>query len=74
MVVQRLRLHTPSAGGLGNIHGQGTGVHMPQLSVSMEQCKIPTGRNKDQKSCVPQVRPGAAKYFFKKKKKKDLWM
>ena len=64
MVVQRLRLHAPSAGGLGNIHGQGTGVHMPQLSVRLAQRKILTGHNKDQKSCVPQVRPGAAKYFF----------
>ena len=32
LVVQWLRLHTPNAGGLGSIPGQGTRSHMPQLS------------------------------------------
>ena len=31
LVVQWLRLHTPSVGGLGSIPGQGTTSHMPQL-------------------------------------------
>ncbi|TEA11762.1 hypothetical protein DBR06_SOUSAS6910255, partial [Sousa chinensis] len=29
LVVQRLRLHVPNAGGLGLIPGQGTRSHMP---------------------------------------------
>ena len=33
LVVQWLRLHAPSAGGLGSIHGRGTRSHMPQLRV-----------------------------------------
>ena len=33
LVVQWLRLHTPNAGGLGSIPGQGTGSHMPQLKI-----------------------------------------
>ena len=32
-LVQWLRLHTPSAGGLGSIPGQGTRSHMPQLKT-----------------------------------------
>ena len=31
LMVQWLRLHTPNAGGLGLIPGQGTRSHMPQL-------------------------------------------
>ena len=30
LVVQRLRLHAPNAGGLGSILGQGTRSRMPQ--------------------------------------------
>ena len=33
LVVQWLGLHTPNAGGLGSIPGQGTRPHMPQLNV-----------------------------------------
>ena len=40
LVVQWLRLHTPNAGGLGSIPGQGTRAHMPQLSVPMRQLKV----------------------------------
>ena len=39
LVVQWLRLHTPSAGSLGSITGQGTRSHMPQLRVCMPQLK-----------------------------------
>ena len=35
LVVQWLRLHTPSAGGPGSIPGRGTRSHMPQLRVRM---------------------------------------
>ena len=31
LVVQWLRLHTSSAGGLGSVTDQGTRFHMPQL-------------------------------------------
>ena len=38
-MVQWLRFHTPSAGGLCSIPGQGTRPHMPQLRVPMPQLK-----------------------------------
>ena len=37
LVVQWLRLSTPSAGGPGLIPGQGTRSHMPQLRPSIAQ-------------------------------------
>ena len=40
LVVQWLRLCTPSAGGLDLIPAQGTRSHMPQLRVQMLQLKI----------------------------------
>ena len=45
--VQWLRLHTPNAGGLGSIPGQGTRSHMPQLRVCMLQLKIPHATTKN---------------------------
>ena len=39
--------------GLGSLPGEGTRSHMPQLRVLCH--------NKDQRSCVPQLKPGAAK-------------
>ena len=36
LVAHRLRLHTPKAGGLGSISGQGTTSHMPQLRLELE--------------------------------------
>ena len=36
LVVQWLRLHTPNAGSLGSISGQGTTSHMPQLRLELE--------------------------------------
>ena len=48
LVVQRLRLWTPNAGGLGSIPGQGTESHMPQQRICMLQPKW---------SCVLQLRP-----------------
>ncbi|TEA11165.1 hypothetical protein DBR06_SOUSAS7210085, partial [Sousa chinensis] len=41
LVVQWLRLCTPSAGGPGSTPDQGTRSHMPQLRVCMPQLKIP---------------------------------
>ena len=39
LVVQGLRLCTPSAGGLGLIPDQGARSYMPQLSIFMQQLK-----------------------------------
>ena len=40
-MAQWLRLHAPTAGGLGLIPGQGTRSHMLQLRVCMPPLKIP---------------------------------
>ena len=40
LVAQWLRLHTPNAGGLGSVPGQGIRSHKPQLSVCGPQLKI----------------------------------
>ena len=39
LVVQWLRYHTPNAGGLGSIPGQGTRLYMPQIRLCMPQPK-----------------------------------
>jgi len=52
LVVQWLRLHAPSAGGLGSIPRQGTRAHMPELNSNAA-----TGRSFK----LPR-RPGAAKW------------
>ena len=39
LVVQWLRLCTPTAGSLGSVPGQGTRSRTPQLSVHMPQLK-----------------------------------
>ena len=39
LVVQRLSLHCPNAGGLGSIPGQGTRSHMPQLKIWCHKIK-----------------------------------
>ena len=41
LVAQWLRLHTPNAGGLGLIPGQGTRSCMLKLRVGMSHLKIP---------------------------------
>ena len=46
LVVPWLRLHTPNAGGLGSIPGQGTRSHMSQLRVRMPHLKIPNATKK----------------------------
>ena len=51
-MVQWLRLHTPNAGGLGLIPGQGNRSQTLPLSVHMPQLK---------RSYVPQQRSSAAK-------------
>ena len=56
LVVQRLRLHAPNAGGPGSVPGQGTTSHMPQL-----RSKILHAATKNQHSQINI-----------KKKKKDL--
>ena len=38
-MVQWLRLHTPNAGGVGSISGQGTRAHMPQLRPGTAKIK-----------------------------------
>ena len=60
LVVQWLRLHTPNAGGLISIPGQGTSSHMPQLKDSA--CL-----SENRRFCAFQLRPSAAK-----KKKNSL--
>ena len=40
LVVQWLRLHTPNAGGLGLIPGQGTRSHVQQLKILQAATKI----------------------------------
>ena len=47
LVVQRLRLQAPNAGGLGMIPGQVTRSCMRQLRACMPQVKDPTRRNED---------------------------
>ena len=49
LVVQWLRLSIPNAEGLGSIPGQGTRSCMPRREIPQ------------QRSCVPQLRPGTAK-------------
>ena len=56
LVVQRLRLHAPSAGSLGSIPGQGIRSHMLQL-------KIP-------RVATPSTAK-INKYTFKKERKKE---
>ena len=51
LVVQRLRLHAPNAGGLGSIPGQGTRAHMQQLRAHMPKLKIPHAATKDPTCC-----------------------
>ena len=57
LVVQWLRLHAPSAGGLGSTPGQETRPHIPQLRVYMLQVKISHTANKTRHSQIN-------KYFF----------
>ena len=52
LMVQWLRLHTPNAGGLGLIPGQGPRSDMPQLRVLMPQLKIPHTKIKTQYSQI----------------------
>ena len=58
-----------NAGGPGSVPGQGSQI--PQLRVRMPQLKKnPACHGEDPRSCVLQLRPGAAKYNVKKLKKK----
>ena len=64
-MVQWLRL----AGGLGASPGQGTRSHMRQLKILRAATKDPMCHSDDQRSRVPQLRPGTAKHnFFLRKK------
>ena len=62
-MAQWLRLHVPNAGDLGSIPGQGTRSHTLQL-------EDPTYHNQDQRSCMPQLRPGTVKYINRLKERK----
>ena len=72
LAVQWLRLCAPNAGGLVSIHAQGTRSHILQLS-SHTLTKDSSCHKGDRRSCMPQLRPSAAKYinniFFKVWKK-----
>ena len=62
LVVQGLRLHALSAGGLGSIPGQGTRSHTPQLKMLPAATKEhPTFHNEYRRSRMLQLKPGAAK-------------
>ena len=52
LVVQWLRLLSPSAGGLGSILGQGTRSYMPQLRLHMPKLKISHVATKTQYSQI----------------------
>ena len=52
LVVQRLRLHPPNAGGVGSIPVQKTRSYMPQLRVCMSQLKTPHAATKTQSSQI----------------------
>ena len=60
-MVRWLRLHAPSAGVRALIHVQGTRSHIPQPKVLRAMTKDPTFCNEDERSHLPQLRPGAAK-------------
>ena len=64
LVVQWLKLHAPSAGGLGSIPGQGTRSHMLQLRVLMPQLKDHTFLQQRFKTCVWQLRPATAEQII----------
>ena len=59
-MIQWLRLHALNIRSLGLIPGQGTRFHVLQLRVVMLQMKELTIHNKDQRSCMPQLRPRVA--------------
>ena len=73
LVVQWLRLCS-NAGGSGSIVGQAARSHMPLNSLHAAT-KHPTCQNEDGRSCMLQLRPGAAKKkikIFKKEYMIDL--
>lgn len=53
LAVQQVSLRVPNAGGLVSIPGQGIRAHILQPN--------PTCSNENRRSCVQQLRPGAAK-------------
>ena len=60
LVAQWIRLHAPSAGGLGLIPGQGTRSHMHATNKSLHAVtKEPASCNKGAR--VLQLRPGTTK-------------
>ena len=73
LLVRRLRLHVPNAGGPGSIPAQGTRPHMPQLRVRMPQLKIPHATTKilHTATTIPSAAPKTRrsqinKFFFLK--------
>ena len=70
-MVQRLRLHTPNAGGPGLIPGQGTRSCMPQLRAHMPQLKIlhaATAAMKISRAATKTRRSQINKWILKKNK------
>ena len=67
LMVQRLRLCTPNAGGPDSILGQRTRSHELQLRIHLLWLKIPTKEhechNESQRSWEPHLRPGTAKWI-----------
>ena len=49
-MAQWLRLHSPNAGGLGSVLGQGSRSYMPQLRFITPQLKTPCAATKTQPS------------------------
>ena len=69
-MVQCLRLHAPSAGGLGSITGQGTSSHIPELrpdEPNMEELYI-VSKNKTGSNCGSDHELLIAKFRLKLKK------
>ena len=52
LAIQWLKLHDPSAGGLDSIPGQGTGSHVPQLTI--ERAATKNSNNTFLKACMSQ--------------------
>ena len=71
MVGQWLRLHTPNAGGLGLIPGQGTRSCMLKLRVGMPHLKIPHVARKSL-SATTKTNAMQSKKKRKEKKRKKI--
>ena len=64
LVIQWLRLNTPSKGGPSSISGQETRSRVPQLKEPTQCKEDPACGNEEPES--HRLRPSAAKYIFKR--------